>query len=210
MKKTLLAVLAGLTVVGAASAAPTPEDRKNLCDLLIQKGTHVWVPKTQACVPVNPCAKDVSDEIRKAYCLTDLAETFNFRNGEDVMDFAERYADATKVYFGFGDYMTANSKRIGSVFPQKKLVNAERATYLVDTADRGYFAFDFQFVDEPTPLVNRKPVCLVFGREKSAGAGCNGVESEQECNDMSDYWNLLSHDQATKPVYDEQTKKCVF
>ena len=51
MKKTLLSVMAGLTVVGSASAAPTPEERKELCQLLIDKGTHVWVEKTQACIP---------------------------------------------------------------------------------------------------------------------------------------------------------------
>ena len=58
MKKTLLSVLAGLTVVGSAIAAPTPEDRKALCQLLMEKGTHVWVDKSQACIPRNPCGND--------------------------------------------------------------------------------------------------------------------------------------------------------
>ena len=70
MKKTLLAVMAGLTVVGAASAAPTPEDRKKLCEMLMEKRTHLWVEKTQACIPLNPCGNDVDPEIRKAYCLS--------------------------------------------------------------------------------------------------------------------------------------------
>ena len=206
MKKTLLSVLAGLAVIGSASAVPTPEDRQNLCDLLIQKGTHVWVEKTKACVPVNPCAKDVSDDIRKAYCLTELAETFKFRDIEDVVDFAERYANAAKVYFDYANIIGETKPYTGMLAVE----NYETYVYAVHTADHGYFGFCFKIDPSQTPLVNRKPVCLVFGREISEGAGCNGVESGQECNDMSDYWNLLSHEQTTKPVYDEKTKKCMF
>ena len=69
MKKTLLSVLAGLTVIGSASAAPTPEDRKALCDLLIKKGTHVWVEKTKACIPVDPCREAEDSDVFKAYCI---------------------------------------------------------------------------------------------------------------------------------------------
>ena len=69
MKKTLLSVLAGLTVIGSASAAPTPEDRKALCQLLIDKGTHVWVEKTKACIPVDPCNEEVYSDIHQAYCI---------------------------------------------------------------------------------------------------------------------------------------------
>ena len=197
MKKTLLAVMAGLTVVGAAFAAPTPEDRKKLCEMLMEKKTHVWVEKTQACIPSNPCGNDVDPEIRKAYCLSDLGEYFRFREEKDLRDFVVRYA----VKSGFGiDYSASD---------QGKYAETYHDVWYVMTDDGGYFTFEY--IGSPNgPLVNRKPVCLVFGRETSDGAGCNGVESEQECNDMSDYWNLLTHDQATKPVYDEQTKKCVF
>ena len=81
MKKTLLSVLAGLTVIGSASAAPTPEDRKALCDLLIQKGTHVWVEKTSACIPVNPCLSD-DEQIKEAYCIdTELTSYYEVPKG---------------------------------------------------------------------------------------------------------------------------------
>ncbi len=75
MKKTLLSVLAGLTVMGSAFAdGPSVEDRKKLCQLLIDKGTHVWVEKTKACIPVHPCSSE-DESIRKAYCDMAFLET---------------------------------------------------------------------------------------------------------------------------------------
>ncbi len=75
MKKTLLSVLAGLTVMGSAFAdGPSVEDRKKLCQLLIDKGTHVWVEKTSACIPVHPCSSE-DESIRKAYCDKMFFET---------------------------------------------------------------------------------------------------------------------------------------
>ena len=66
MKKTLLSVLVGLVVIGSASAVPSPEDRKALCEK--QSDKFVWVEKTQACIPINPCLSSVS-AIEEAYCI---------------------------------------------------------------------------------------------------------------------------------------------
>ena len=65
MKKTLLSVLASFLVIGSAFAVPSVDERKALCDKHPDK--YVWVEKTQACVPVNPCESANSD-IRAAYC----------------------------------------------------------------------------------------------------------------------------------------------
>lgn len=66
MKKTLLSVLAGLAVIGSANAAPSPADRKALCEKHPEK--YVWVEKDQFCVPINPC-RDATGEVKGAYCL---------------------------------------------------------------------------------------------------------------------------------------------
>ena len=201
MKKTLLSVLAGLAVMGSASAAPTVEDRKALCDILIQKGTHVWVEKTEACIPVDPCGNGVNDTIRSAYCLTDLGERFVFRGVDGLADFVKRYTE--KVLKA----PTPQPDMLYGIAPQP---DGYKGVYTTKTADLGFFGFNYE-IREKGPLVNRKPVCLVFGRETSAGAGCKGVESEQECTDMFDFYNLLSKDFNTpNPVYDEQTKVCIF
>ena len=201
MKKTLLSVLAGLAVIGSASAAPTPEDRMALCDLLIQKGTHVWVEKTEACIPADPCGNGVNDTIRSAYCLTDLGERFVFRGVDGLADFVKRYTE--KVLKA----PTPQPDMLYGIAPQP---DGYKGVYTTNTNDLGFFGFNYE-IREKGPLVNRKPVCLVFGRETSAGAGCKGVESEQECTDMFDFYNLLSKDFNTpNPVYDEQTKVCIF
>ena len=67
MKKTLLSVLAGLTVIGSASALPTPEDRKAMC--LKHPDKYVWVEKKLACVPINPC-ESADKTIKDAYCIS--------------------------------------------------------------------------------------------------------------------------------------------
>lgn len=66
MKKTLLSLLAGIAVIGSASAVPSPEDRKALCEKHPEK--YVWVEKDQFCVPINPCESD-NVEIKRAYCV---------------------------------------------------------------------------------------------------------------------------------------------
>ena len=66
MKKTLLSMTAVLAMVGSACAVPTVEDRKALCEKHPEK--YVWVEKTQACVPINPCV-DAVGSVKNSYCL---------------------------------------------------------------------------------------------------------------------------------------------
>ncbi len=65
MKKTLLSIIAGFMVMGTAFAVPSVAERKNLCEKYPDK--YVWVERTQACVPIHPCASNDWD-IRSAYC----------------------------------------------------------------------------------------------------------------------------------------------
>ena len=64
MKKTLLSVIAGLAVIGSATAVPSMDVQQKNCE----DGQHVWVEKTKTCVPINPCESDDA-EIKRAYCL---------------------------------------------------------------------------------------------------------------------------------------------
>ena len=72
MKKTLLSVLAGLTVIGSAGAVPSISDRRALCEKHPDK--YVWVDKTQACVRIDPCSA-----IDMPYCI----EAYDVNKPED-------------------------------------------------------------------------------------------------------------------------------
>ena len=64
MKKTLLSMLAGLIVIGSASAVPSVESRRALCET--QPDKFVWVENTEACVPINPCESE--SYLLRVYC----------------------------------------------------------------------------------------------------------------------------------------------
>lgn len=94
MKKTLLSVLAGIAVIGSASAVPSVGDRKEMCE---KKDGWVWVEKTQACIPVNPCDDSNDKSIIGAYCFPLEGTTESITNGIsvwDVMDFYTEYKNS--------------------------------------------------------------------------------------------------------------------
>ena len=65
MKKTLWSMVAGLAVIGSAFAVPSLDTQRTRCD---DDPEHfVWVERTQACVPLNPCLSDMQ-EIVRGYC----------------------------------------------------------------------------------------------------------------------------------------------
>ena len=82
MKKTLLPILFGITLVGSAFAVPSVEDRRALCER--NPDNYVWVKKTQACIPVNPCASG-NEDIRLSYC-GHLILPFDVTNREMIID----------------------------------------------------------------------------------------------------------------------------
>ena len=63
MKKTLLSLVAASAVVGSAFGVPSMDVQKTNCE----DGNHVWVEKTNTCIPKNPCLSD-NAEIKNAYC----------------------------------------------------------------------------------------------------------------------------------------------
>ena len=65
MRKTLLSVLTGMVVVGAAYAEPTLDNRRAVCEKHPDK--FVWVEKNETCVPINPC-KSEENGIKESYC----------------------------------------------------------------------------------------------------------------------------------------------
>lgn len=71
MKKVWLSVLATITVVGTASAVPTPQQRREMCD---QNPKTIWVEKTGACVPENTCESN-NEDIKAAYCYAGFRQT---------------------------------------------------------------------------------------------------------------------------------------
>lgn len=87
MKKTLLSILAMMAVVNAASALPTPDDRKALCDKHPDK--YVWVEKTKSCIPINPC-KSNDEQIVRSYCPL-ATDTGIFSKGEKFNLVIERF-----------------------------------------------------------------------------------------------------------------------
>ena len=193
MKKTLLSVLAGLTVVGSASAAPTPEDRKALCDLLIQKGTHVWVEKTQACVPVDPCNDQNPVDIRTTYCIGQIF----LPNEQRAIDlFFERYAENV-LKTQIADINKSNEQLI-----------------TITTKDRGYYAA-YNFTPDKC-LQRTVTVTKAYGqRYKDMSANSDvwkpgvvlympNVKDKTMCEDIKDFANLLYATTDTDMIFDEE------
>ena len=135
MKKTLLSVLAGITVIGSAAALPSVEERKTLCDKYPDK--YVWVEKTEACVPINPC-KSEHREIRKGYCAI-----FGLPADETKCEAAAKiFAEAQ-----YGTSMTSFKK-------------LEDGYFAMTTADGGYIGFKKQLEEYTDPYV---PFAFSFG-----------------------------------------------
>ncbi len=200
MKKTLLSVLAGLTVMGSAIAVPDPGDREELCKLLIEKGTHVWVEKTEACIPVNPCLSD-EENIRNAYCISIPGMEQNGIALEDerqVKTFLDRFAEKVLKTDVLDDI--------------KYLDNGGVA---VKTDDDGYYAF--QQVKASTCETQARTAALAYGREMTEVKKDSGFTyvitkiSEQDCTDIKDFENLLYVKTDTKVDYsDKKDGSCSF
>ncbi|MCR5194489.1 MAG: hypothetical protein K6B71_03125 [Alphaproteobacteria bacterium] len=196
MKKTLLSVLAGLTVMGSAFAdGPSVEDRKKLCQLLIDKGTHVWVEKTEACIPINPCHSDDS-KIKEAYCI--YPYNLYFASGEAVEIFAKKYANNILKT----DVAKTN------VHDSVKTIEKEKKKGYRYALEGGYFYLQMHTTDGgfySVPVALRTelegkhldPVCIAFGKNGTYNQMgirtvnyCDNV-NEQEFYEMKDFLDEL-------------------
>ncbi len=213
MKKTLLSVLAGLTVMGSAFAdGPSVEDRKKLCQLLIDKGTHVWVEKTEACIPVNPCKSD-DEQIKKAYCINYLS----LQNGASYTGVLHLY-DKSAI-----DITVAKiAERLGTGATSQNLPGH---FFAIKTTDGGYYAAEYNTKKERNQMraceQESETITLIFGNYLS-GESFGGEKminyktqipvTEQECTDMKDIGNLLYGyaSRQTDIKYDKDQKECIF
>ena len=115
ISKILCGALLGC-IVGSAFGVPTPEDRKKFCDQHPDK--FVWVEKTKACIPINPCNYD-SEDIRNAYCIKnaggDMAQERYIKNfmSTSVKDAKHLKSDVSDNYIAYffadGDYKVFES-----------------------------------------------------------------------------------------------------
>ncbi|MCR4918074.1 MAG: hypothetical protein K5912_03985 [Alphaproteobacteria bacterium] len=133
MKKTLLSALAGLAVIGSASAIPTPGDVKKNCESLIAKGTHVWVEKTQECVPIDPCEEPDDSYYSNKYC----AAWLSLPNEETIRLWIDRYTQ---------NVLKTKPKKIELARdPNKLKYSVTFVDFRVKTEDGGYFEISTKY-----------------------------------------------------------------
>ena len=183
--KKLLSVffIFGVSVFSAAFADPTVEDRRELCRLLEEKGTHIWVAKNAACIPINAC-KDVDSDVQSIYC----ARIFN-----DVF-----VGDAAKAGKLVTDYL-ANVKKIQALETIESKWDSDRVIG-IKTADENYITFSFTplavFSRGTEPEGILKGSCIVFGKyddrietgpDKKKIVFCTPIKDQQTCDNIADY-----------------------
>lgn len=191
MKKTLLSVLAGLTIIGSATALPTPDDRKALCDQ--NPDTMVWVEKTKACIDINPCESS-NNTIKTTYCVSEIDHPNWLRINDlfkDKLDLiVERYVE---------NVLNTKVSNL-SVFNGEKKTETEY--FAVKTADGGYLVGEIEGVHfskdicfEAIHLTRR-----VYGNENDNGGNVYGgyvfskIPYDSElCEDMGDFASLLAN-----------------
>ncbi|MCR4917456.1 MAG: hypothetical protein K5912_00745 [Alphaproteobacteria bacterium] len=67
MKKTLFSTIAGLAIIGSASAIPTPNSAKKHCSK-----PNIWVEKTAECLSENPCIESTEKKISSEHCIAEI------------------------------------------------------------------------------------------------------------------------------------------
>lgn len=144
MKKTLLPLLAFFVFVGTALAVPSLGDRRAMCEKYSDK--YVWVEKSEACVPSNPCVSDVAS-IRNTYCNNAFSDV-SVRNYGVAEELVRRYMGA-----GF-----TVRKHPGS---DRYIVATQTADDVLSTYD--YLVFEFRDIgsnDQEDAFIG---ACLAYG-----------------------------------------------
>ena len=189
MKKNfLLSVLAGLMVVGSAVALPSPEDRKALCEKHPEK--YVWVEKTKACIPINPCLSSDVD-IRNAYCISTVLHLNSLdHTASDTL--LERYIK--KV-------LKQNWTGLGLDNP-----NGEGKIYgHATTSDGGYFVVKFEISHNLNDFID--DAFWAYGYSEMVAGQPYPVSNQTECEDIADFASLIAGN-LTKHEYDSGSHLC--
>lgn len=165
MKKTLLSVLAGLAVINAASAEPSPEDRKAMCERYPEK--YVWVEKGDgACVPYRACGNDKF----KAYCISDFLAT-QVNRPEQAYQLVNMY-----LMVGGGEKCQKVQLRDGTS-------NNIGQDFVQCTTSDGYYEFEFDDVSESFDDT---------AEESILGAICQFVHGAENFGSLMDFRNARS------------------
>ena len=185
MNKILLSGLAGLAVINAAVAVPSPADRRALCEKHPEK--YVWVEKTETCVPINPCKSDNSS-IVEAYCNKTFANV-QLGNWTKGLKLARAYVERNLGTSVIGDGRRIRKNIDISTFGQDYIP--------CETSDGGYVVFEFDDLSDWTRSDilegSIKGACKIFGdlgilyhiHEKNTYT-CPNVDNENDCTTVAE------------------------
>lgn len=158
MKKTLLSILTGLMVIGLAVAAPTPDDRRALCEKHPEK--YVWVEKDQFCAPINPCESD-NAEIKEAYCLAFPMLPKFWVKSLSIVDIYVKNVLHTKLSDMALQFIQPG---VGFV-PLSEVQHEDKTGYIgFKTVDGGYFVMPWgeQVLDGNDAMVSRSRSAVMY------------------------------------------------
>ena len=195
--KNALSFIFGILVCSSAVADPTADDRRELCRLLEEKGTHVWVTKNTACIPVNACSANDSD-IKDAYCDYTFSEYYfaDVENAKQVAsDIYKRHRKKTLTNF------------ITTDWEEKNILGAE-------TSEGGYVTLQFgskKYGNNTKSLIETS--CIVNGGWPSGGkfvgkeytCKCETIKTTEKCSSTAIYAALLIKNPVIGQLNEEET-----
>ena len=200
MKKTLLSAVAGLAVIGSVFAVPSVSDRKALCEKHPEK--YVWVEKTQACVPINPCKSDNS-AIQEAYCNR-VFKNVQLGNWTEGVVAVKAYLQKYLAVNMMNSNLKLRHEVDTSVFGQDYIP--------AKTSDGGYVVFEF---DDLSDIAGGdrydgavESACIIQGgRYASITTEGNGLYclnmDESDCSDISELASSILRDALITDKYKE-------
>ena len=147
--KLILGALLGATICGSAFADSSVDTRRAFCE---QADGFVWVEKTKACIPVNPCGND-NAEIVQAYCIEvpfySTPAVYNafvekgLHSEVKKGEFIKLSDDKTAVYTTDGDYR---------VFKRMPKTDYAGLHQMIAAACFPYGEADFDYSNDTCPL----------------------------------------------------------
>lgn len=193
MKKTLLSVIAGLAVIGSATAVPSMGVQQKNCE----DGQHVWVEKTKTCVPINPCLSDDAD-IKRAYCIEYTFDDFRITEGlarKVIEKYFEDYLPVTEVKF------LKSNNSFGVIYDNGNYVEIEFLYLVSDLSLLDFTGLACAAVTKEQPVHNtlREPG-TVF---------CTGAHDRETCRKVYEFGKELGSGRTNAmAIWDDLDKKC--